>query len=119
MPRNNPKYVLQTQGHHPGYTDYLVVSSEVGLIELSQAIERLSKLSNGARIDFRLGDRTKREGGGHIAFALCSEEKLEELATESSRSGAKSLILLLIPLVLLSAVGAWHTLKYAVDFLLL
>ncbi len=118
MPRNNPKYVLQTQGHHPGYTDYLVISSEVGLVELSQAIERLSKLSNGARIDFRLGDRTKSGRGGHIAFALCSEEKLEELAAEPSRPGAM-LFVLLMSLVVLAAVGAWHTLKYAVQFLLL
>ena len=111
MAGNHAKYVVRTEGHHPGYTDYLVISTEGGLIELSQAIERLSKLPNGARIDFRIGDRSKFGRDGHIAFAVCSDEKLQQQANKSFKSRGASL-LVSAALFALILVGAVHSLNY-------
>ena len=108
---NRAKYVVRTQGHHPGYTDYLVISTEGGLIELSQAIERLSKFPNGARIDFRVGDRSKFGTDGHIAFAVCSDENLQQQANKSFKSRGLSLLASTAMFALL-LIGAVHSFNY-------
>jgi hypothetical protein len=105
------KYVLWTEGHHPGYTDYVVISTQGGLIEMSQAIERLSKLPNGARIDFRIGERSKFGRDGHIAFAICSEEVLQKQASKTFKSKGTSLLSSAVLLILI-IVGAVHSLSY-------
>jgi len=108
---NRVKYVVRTEEHHPGFTDYLVISTEAGFVELSQAIERLSKLSNGARIDFRIGDKARFGKDGHIAFAVCSEEKLQQLSDKSFKSRAASLLSTFV-LLGIFLIGAAHSLRY-------
>jgi hypothetical protein len=111
MPPNHPQYVVRTEGHHPGYTDYVIISTAEGLAELAQALERLGRLPNGARIDFRIGNRALFGRDGHVAFAKCSSEKMQEIVHKSFRGRGMGLLTTLAFLIILG-VGIWHTVVY-------
>jgi hypothetical protein len=112
------KIVLDTKGIGEGGTAYMFVAAENSLRELSGAIGRLAGLSEGSRIDFRVCVKHKPENFVSLAFAKCSESKLEQLRQPGRLSRFKSLIEKLVPgsiFVLLPAiflVGLYHSILY-------
>ena len=117
-PRN--KLVVQIEGGHPGYKNYLFIAAEPGLRELSGALLRLADLSAGARIDVHVSERSDPASLGSLAFAKCTEEKLLELQQPTAQVHARRLAksLLFFAAIVIVGVGAWHCARYVLGFLI-
>lgn len=74
-----PKFLVDSVGYSEGTGRYQFIGTEQSLKELSEALERLRYLSNGAMIDIPIAPKGKWSGYVSLAFAKCSPEKFDEI----------------------------------------
>lgn len=104
---------------------YLFIGTEKSLKELSEALDGLRMLSNGAMIEIPIAPKEKWDDHVSLAFAKCSTEKFEEIHANRTKVGplarmvekiaGPSLVLLVFAIMTIGVIGA---LNYAVTFIL-
>ena len=82
-----PKFLVDSVGYSEGTGRYQFIGTAQSLKELSEALDRLSHLSNGAMIDIPIAPKGKWGGYVLLAFAKCSTEKFEEIHANRRRVG--------------------------------
>ena len=82
-----PKFLADSVGYSERAGRYQFIGTEQSIKELSEALDRLRHLSNGAMIDIPIAPKGKWGGYVSLAFAKCSAEKFEEIHANRRRVG--------------------------------